>query len=51
MKLLTLVCAIIPLLLPLHDVATGVYYVLTLYYFFVVMIAYVAIMEGNKWTY
>lgn len=51
MKLIALICALVPFLLPLHNVSNGVYYVLTLYYFFVVMIAYVAIMEGNKWTY
>ena len=45
MKLITLICAFVPFLLPLDNVSNGVYYVLTLYYFFVLLMAYVSIKE------
>lgn len=48
MKLMSLICAVIPFLLPLHSATSGVFYIIALYYVGVILMAYIAVKEGDK---
>ena len=46
MKLMSLICAVLPFLLPLHDATSGVFYIIALYYVGVSLMVYIAVTEG-----
>lgn len=48
MKLMSLLCAVLPFLLPLHDASSGVFYIIALYYVGVVLMIYIAVKEDKK---
>lgn len=46
MKIITFITAVLPLLLPLHNVSTGIYYIVALYYFGVCLMLLITVKEG-----
>jgi len=48
MKVVTLVCAIMPLLLPLHDATNGVFYIIALYYIGVLLMLIITLKEAKR---
>jgi hypothetical protein len=48
MKIITLVCAVIPLLLPLHDANNGVFYIIALYYIGVLLMLTIVLRESKQ---
>jgi len=49
MRLIALLCAVLPLFLPLHDATSGVIYIIALYYVGVSLMVYIAVKEDKTW--